>query len=169
MGEISLINYLLLIFQKTRKKQDIINITQTGGNNVDNKILFVKLQNYLRISNRRGSHMPLGKKSAICRKMSNNSPLTIFQLECIINSWQELKTVKFLLSTVALLFPKGKLVSVVLYSLCHVKQISFMSKTGNNKEAKKKKNKIVTIPQYLHTFFKIRSKAAKFSALCNCK
>ena len=46
MGEISLINYLLLIFQKTRKKQDIINITQTGGNNVDNKILFVKLQNY---------------------------------------------------------------------------------------------------------------------------
>ena len=142
MGEISLINYLLLIFQKTRKKQDIINITQTGGNNVDNKILFVKLQNYLRISNRRGSHMPLGKKSAICRKMSNNSPLTIFQLECIINSWQELKTVKFLLSTVALLFPKGKLVSVVLYSLCHVKQISFMSKTGNNKEAKKKKTRL---------------------------
>ena len=69
MGEISLINYLLLIFQKTRKKQDIINITQTGGNNVDNKILFVKLQNYLRILNgpfglwiRRGLHMPLGKK-----------------------------------------------------------------------------------------------------------
>ena len=87
MGEISLINYLLLIFQKTRKKQDIINITQTGGNNVDNKILFVKLQNYLRISNgpfclwiRRGLHMPLGKKICDLSKNVQQFPFDHFSI-----------------------------------------------------------------------------------------
>ena len=147
MGRISLINDLLLIFQEN--EEDIINTKQAAI--MSTKKVIIKLQNYIK-DLQWSVLLPGTPRFSYAFDLSKNVrqfPFDHFSIRVHNKLLTRVEDCKIpAVNCCTLLFPKGKLVSVLYFTVCHVKQISFMSKTGNNKEASKKKKKITRLWRY---------------------